>query len=167
MGTGRATVPLWRAEGNLEDSVLSFYHVGTGYQTQIVSLGGRRLPLLSHLPGTLHLFLRMDSGRLVILCQRLLKSLMACLQAHARSVLPIAVKQREKDTETLTVTVRARGESICTYVGLPAISYDKMPLESKRTVATLSGAQRRNQMALQTRKIVCAMVFLPKWRFAA
>lgn len=32
---------LWKSEDNLRELVLSFYHVVSGYGTQIIRLGGR------------------------------------------------------------------------------------------------------------------------------
>lgn len=42
---------MWRTEDNLQVSVFTFYHVGSGDVTQVVRLGGIHLYLLSHLFG--------------------------------------------------------------------------------------------------------------------
>ena len=34
-------VHMWRSKDNLKELVLSFYHGGTGNQTQVISLGGK------------------------------------------------------------------------------------------------------------------------------
>lgn len=45
----RVMVPMWRSENILCESILSFYHMGPGTQTQAVRLGSTCLYLLSHL----------------------------------------------------------------------------------------------------------------------
>lgn len=39
---------LWRSEGNVQESVLFFHHMGPRYQTQVVRFGGKTLYPLSH-----------------------------------------------------------------------------------------------------------------------
>lgn len=41
-----------RSEDNLQESILSSYHVGPGDQTQVVGLGFKYLYPMSHLLGT-------------------------------------------------------------------------------------------------------------------
>jgi hypothetical protein len=43
------TAHLSRAGENLQESVLSFHHVGPECQAQVISLGGAHLSLMSHL----------------------------------------------------------------------------------------------------------------------
>lgn len=42
---------MWMSQGHSEESVLSFYHVGSGNQIQIIRLIGLTLYFLNHLAG--------------------------------------------------------------------------------------------------------------------
>lgn len=50
-------VPMRRSKGSLLESVLSFHHGGPGDQTQMVSIVGKHLYVLSHLSGPSRKFL--------------------------------------------------------------------------------------------------------------
>lgn len=43
------SLQVWRTEANLCESVLPFYYVGPGNQTQVLRVGGKPLSPLSHL----------------------------------------------------------------------------------------------------------------------
>lgn len=45
----RAAACIWKSEGDFSELVLSFHYVVSRDRTQIVSLGGKPLSLLSHL----------------------------------------------------------------------------------------------------------------------
>lgn len=47
---------LWKSEDNLHNSVLFFYHVGSGHLTQLVRLGSKLLCPVSHLASLLCFF---------------------------------------------------------------------------------------------------------------
>lgn len=78
-----ARAHLWRSEDKLQESVLSFGHVGPRGQTLVISLDGSLLHLLSHLNGPLlcvHVCMRVQRWVEVCVCVR--RSIHRCLQEH-------------------------------------------------------------------------------------
>lgn len=82
-----ARAHLWRSEDKLQESVLSFGHVGPLDQILVISLDGSLLHLLSHLDGPLlyvHMCMRVqrwvEGCVCVCVCAR--RSIHRCLQEH-------------------------------------------------------------------------------------
>lgn len=51
-----ATAHVWKSQDSLWKSILSFHHVHSGYQTQVIGLGSKVYYLLIHLADTANKF---------------------------------------------------------------------------------------------------------------